>query len=245
MDKKLKMKLDILAFGAHPDDVELGCGGSLALSIKNGQKVGIIDLTQGEIGTRGNKEIRIKEASRSSSVLGIKVRENLKFRDGFLTNDEYHKLKIISIIRNYKPEVVLCNAESDRHIDHSTASKLVSDSCFLSGLSKLKVYSEDGSLTSEWRPSKIYHYIQWNDIHPDFVVDISQTLQIKIQSIKQYKSQLYNPKSNETDTPISSKNFLDSVTYRAKNLGRLIGVDAGEGFTVERYPGIRSFNDLI
>lgn len=245
MDKKLKMKLDILAFGAHPDDVELGCGGSLALSIKNGKKVGVIDLTQGELGTRGNKQIRLKEASKSSAILGIKVRENLKFRDGFLINDDHHQLKIISMIRKYKPEVVLCNAVSDRHIDHSTASKLVSDSCFLSGLSKLKVNSEDRNLTSDWRPSKVYHYIQWDDIHPDFVVDISQTLQTKIESIKQYKSQLFNPKSNESDTPISSKNFLESVTYRAKNLGRLIGVDAGEGFTVERYPGIKSFDDLI
>jgi len=239
------MKLDILAFGAHPDDVELGCGGSIALSVINKKKVGIIDLTQGELGTRGTKEIRANEALSASKVLGVLIRENLKFRDGFLINNEEHQLEVVSVIRKYQPEVILCNAFSDRHIDHAKASQLVSDSCFLSGLSKIKTKSVKGIIQSSWRPSKIYHYIQWNDIIPSFVVDISSTIKNKINAISKYKSQFYDPESKEKDTPISSKNFLKSVTYRANNLGRLIGKEAGEGFTVERYLGIRSFDDLI
>ncbi|MDG2396461.1 MAG: bacillithiol biosynthesis deacetylase BshB1 [Flavobacteriaceae bacterium] len=239
------MKLDILAFGAHPDDVELGCGGSIALSIKQGKKVGIIDLTEGELGTRGNKKIRLKEAQKASSVLGVLYRHNLKFRDGFFINDEKHQLSIISLLRDLRPEIVLCNAISDRHIDHSRASKLVSDSCFLSGLSKIQSKSKNGDDQIFWRPPKIYHYIQWDDLTPDFVINISKTIDVKIEAILKYKSQFYNPESKENSTPISSKNFIDSVKYRAFNLGRLVGVEAGEGFTVERYLAVNSFDNLI
>ncbi len=239
------MKLDILAFGAHPDDVELGCGGSIALSIKQGKKVGVIDLTEGELGTRGNKKIRLEEVKKASSVLGLSYRHNLKFRDGFFINNEKHQLSIISLLRELRPEIVLCNAISDRHIDHSRASKLVSDSCFLSGLSKIQSKSKNGDNQISWRPLKIYHYIQWDDLTPDFVVNISKTIDVKIEAISKYKSQFYNPDSKEKSTPISSKNFFDSIKYRALNLGRLVGVEAGEGFTVERYLAVNSFDNLI
>ena len=238
------MKLDILAFGAHPDDVELGCGGSLLKAVNQGYKVGIVDLTQGELGTRGSAEIRAQEAQKAAELLGVSVRENLHFRDGFFTNDETHQLAVIRVLRKYRPNVVLCNAINDRHIDHGKGSRLVSDACFLSGLSKIQTHDLDHQLQSVWRPKQVYHYIQWKDISPDIVVDISHYLDQKVEVIKAYASQFYDPASDAPSTPISSKNFLDSVAYRAQNLGRLGGVSAGEGFTVERTPIVEDFFDL-
>lgn len=238
------IKLDILAFGAHPDDVELGCGGTVAKEIALGKKVGIIDLTRGELGTRGSAEIRDKEAKASGEILGLTIRENLEFRDGFFVNDEKHQLEIIKMIRKYKPEIVLCNSITDRHIDHGKGSKLVSDACFLSGLRKIETTFE-GKNQEAWRPKTVYHYIQWQNIEPDFVVDISGFMDKKMDAVLAYSSQFYDEKSNEPITPIASKNFLDSITYRARDLGRLVGVEYAEGFTVERYLAVNSLADLL
>lgn len=238
------MKLDILAFGAHPDDVELGCGGTIAKEIALGKSVGIIDLTRGELGTRGSAEIRDQEANAAAKILGVAVRENLNMRDGFFVNDESHQLKIIQMIRKYKPEIVICNAIDDRHIDHGKGSKLVSDACFLSGLLKVET-SIDGEKQAAWRPKLVYHYIQWKNIEPDFVVDITGYTDKKTEAIMAYGSQFYNPNTNEPVTPIATKNFLDSIHYRAQDLGRLIGTDYAEGFTVERSVAVNSLGDLM
>lgn len=237
------MKLDILAFGAHPDDVELGCSGTIAKEISLGKKVGIIDLTRGELGTRGSVEIRNSESAKASQILGVSVRENLDMRDGFFVNDEAHQLKIIEMIRKYQPEIVLCNAIDDRHIDHGKGSKLVSDACFLSGLRMIETES-NGEKQNAWRPKVVYHYIQWKNLEPDFVVDISGFMEVKMQSILAYGSQFYDPNSKEPESPISSKNFLDSVKYRAQDLGRITGVAYAEGYTVERYLTVNSLSDL-
>ena len=238
------MKLDILAFGAHPDDVELGCGGTLAKEIALEKKVGIIDLTRGELGTRGSVEIRNQEAAAAAKILGVSARENLDMRDGFFVNDESHQLKIIEMIRKYKPEIVICNAIDDRHIDHGKGSKLVSDACFLSGLIKIET-EVNGEKQQAWRPKLVYHYIQWKNIIPDFVVDITGFNDKRTAAILAYSSQFYNPKSGEPETPIASKNFLESLNYRAQDLGRLIGTDYAEGFTVERYLAVNSLGDLM
>lgn len=238
------MKLDILAFGAHPDDVELGCSGTIAKEISLGKKVGIIDLTRGELGTRGSVEIRNAESAKASKILGISARENLDMRDGFFVNDEVHQLKVIQMLRKYQPEIVICNAIEDRHIDHGKGSKLVSDACFLSGLRQIKT-EVNSEAQDPWRPKVVYHYIQWNTIEPDFVVDISGFMDIKMEAILAYSSQFYNPNNNEPESPISSKNFLDSVKYRAQDLGRIIGTDYAEGFTVERYLAVNSLGNLI
>ena len=238
------MKLDILAFGSHPDDIELGCGGSISLAVSQGKKVGLVDLTRGELGTRGSVSIRKEEAAAAATILGVSFRKNLEFRDGFFINDEKHQLAVIKTIREYQPRIVLCNAIKDRHIDHSKGSKLVSDACFLSGLEKIKTNSDSGKVHFPWRPDSVYHYIQLQEISPDFVVDISSHIDIKMDAIKAYSSQFYNEKSKEPITPISSKNFMESVRYRAQNLGRLSGILAAEGFTVERTPLIRDFTHL-
>lgn len=238
------MKLDILAFGAHPDDVELGCAATIAKEVSKGKKVGIIDLTQGELGTRGSAELRMKEAANAAEILGVSVRENLKFADGFFKNDKEHQLQVIKMIRKYKPEIVLCNAIDDRHIDHGKGSKLVSDACFLSGLQKIET-ELNGEAQEKWRPKLVYHYIQWKNLEPDFVVDVSGFINKKIDSVMAYSSQFYDPNSKEPQTPISSKNFTDSIEYRARDLGRLIGTEFAEGFTAERYLAVDSLEDLI
>ena len=238
------MKVDILAFGAHPDDIELGCGGSIAKAVADGKNVGLIDLTRGELGTRGSASIRDKEAALAAELLGVKFRKNLGFRDGFFVNNEPHQLEIIKLIREHQPELVLCNAIDDRHIDHAKGSQLVSDACFLSGLAKIETNNSAGEAQVAWRPARVYHYIQWKEIKPDIVFDISGFLDKKIEAINAYASQFYDEKSDEPATPISTKNFLDSVRYRAQNLGRLAGVDAAEGFTVERTPLITNFDQL-
>ena len=237
------MKLDILAIGAHPDDVELGCAATIAKEVSLGKKVGILDLTRGELGTRGSAKIRDKEAATAAEILGVSVRENLAFADGFFVNDKVHQLEVVKVLRKYQPEIVLCNAIDDRHIDHSKGSDLVSDACFLSGLRKIET-NEAGKPQEAWRPKHVYHYIQWKNLEPDFVVDISGFIDKKIEAVKAYSSQLYDPKSKEPISPITSKNFLESITYRAKDLGRLIGVEHAEGFTVERYVAVDSLEDL-
>ena len=238
------MKLDILAFGAHPDDVELGCGATIAKAVAHGKKVGIIDLTKGEMGTRGTDLVRSQEAKQAAVILGVDFRENLGFRDAFIFNDESHQLKVIQAIRTYRPDVVLCNAIKDRHIDHGRASELVSNACFLSGLKKIET-NNNNIIQSAWRPKHVFHYIQWEEIHPDFVVDVSDYLNIKMEAVRAFKSQFYDEDSNEAKTPISSKNFLNSIEYRAKNLGRLSFKAAAEGFTVERSITVENFDVML
>ena len=237
------MKLDILAFGAHPDDVELGCAGTILKEVALGKKVGIVDLTRGELGTRGSAEIRDKEAAAAAAILGVSVRENLAFRDGFFVNDEAHQLEIIKMIRKYQPEIVLCNAVDDRHIDHPKGSQLVSDACFLSGLIRITT-SLDGEEQKAWRPKVVYHYMQWKNLVPDFVVDITGYVEQKTAAILAYSSQFYDPNSKEPESPISSKNFLESLNYRSRDLGRLTGLEHAEGFTAERYLAVNSLGDL-
>ena len=239
------MKVDILAFGSHPDDVELGCGGSILSAISQGLKVGIIDLTKGELGTRGTPEIRKKESEMASEILGVSFRKNLGFKDGFFVNDKEHQLKVVEVLREHKPSIIFCNAVKDRHIDHPKGSKLVSDSCFLSGLSKINTNYKNSKNQSPWTPKQIYHYIQWFDLKPDILIDISEFQEKKIKAIMAYKSQFYNPKSTEPNTPISSKSFIDSIKQRDQNFGRISGVDAAEGFTLERPPVIKDIKGII
>ena len=238
------MKLDILAIGAHPDDIELSCSGTIAKEIDRGKKVGILDLTLGELGTRGTAEIRAREAEDAASILGVEFRKNLEFSDAFFVNNTSHQLEVIKIIRKYKPEIILCNAVDDRHIDHSKGAKLVSDACFLSGLRKIETIHNKNKQNA-WRPKHVFHYIQWKNLTPDFVVDISDYMDVKMKSVKAYSSQFFDESSKEPITPISTSNFLDSINYRARDLGRLIGVEHAEGFTVERPVAVNSIFDLI
>ena len=238
------MKVDILAIGAHPDDVELSCSGTIAKEVSRGKKVGILDLTRGELGTRGSAEIRDKEARDAAEVLGVEFRENLEFKDAFFVNNSEHQIEIIKMIRKYKPEVVLCNAVEDRHIDHGKAAKLVSDACFLSGLRKIET-NIDGEDQEAWRPKHVFHYIQWKNLKPDFVVDISGFLDKKLESVLAYRSQFFDENSKEPETPISSSNFLDSITYRAQDMGRLINTEHAEGYNVDRHVAVDSVFDLI
>ncbi|MEM8999596.1 MAG: bacillithiol biosynthesis deacetylase BshB1 [Bacteroidota bacterium] len=240
------MKLDILVFGAHPDDAELGAGATIAKEVAQGKKVGIIDLTRGELGTRGTAEIRDQEAKKAAHILGLAIRENMEFADGFFVNDKAHQLQVIKKIRKYRPDIVLCNAIDDRHIDHAKGSQLVSDACFLSGLVKISTKLDgDDQWQNAWRPKLVYHFIQWKNLEPDFVVDVSKFIEKKTEAILAYGSQFYDPKSNEPETPISSKNFIDSVNYRARDLGRLVGVAYAEGFTVERCIAVDTLGHLF
>jgi len=234
---------DILAFGAHPDDIELGCGGTLAKATQAGKKVVAIDLTQGELGTRGSAELRLEEAAKAAKILGLQARENMGFKDGFFQNDEVHQRALIQKIRSYRPDVVLCNAETDRHIDHGKGSDLVHTACFLSGLAKIETIDSSGKIQKPWRPRYVFHYIQWYDLPPHFIVDISGFLDQKLTAVRAFASQFYDPQSTDEQTPISSKNFIESVRYRAENLGRLIGSEAGEGFTSRQPLGVDSVLD--
>lgn len=238
------IKVDVLAIGAHPDDVELGCGGTLAKLISEGKKVAIVDLTQGELGTRGTNFTRAEEAAEAAKILGISARENLKMKDGFIQNSEEYQMKIVTMIRKYQPEIVLSNAIDDRHPDHAKASKLVSDACFLSGLVKIETVLE-GNNQQAWRPKHIFNYIQWKNITPDFVIDITDFMQKKIDTCLAYKTQFYDPNSTEPITPIATKDFLESLTYRAQDLGRLSGVEFAEGFTTEKLIALKNFDGII
>lgn len=233
------MKLDILAFGAHPDDVEISAAGTILKHIELGYKCGIIDLTQGELGTRGSGDLRLKEAERSMQILGISARENLGFADGFFLNDRAHQLPIIKMIRKYRPEIVLANSVHDRHPDHGKAAKLVADACFLAGLIKIATGQE------AWRPKAVYHYIQDEYIHPDLTIDITPYFDKKIEAILAFSSQFYDPKSDEPSTPISGKDFLDFLRGRAAVVGRPIGAELAEGFTAARNVGVKNLFDLV
>ena len=237
------MKIDILAFGAHPDDVELGAGGTIAKEISEGRSVGIIDLTRGELGTRGSAEERDEEAARSAALLGVEFRLNLSFRDGFFMNDAAHQLALIPYIRHFQPDMVLCNAINDRHPDHGKAAQLVSTACFLAGLQRITSRWEGGEQEA-WRPKAVYHYIQDRYIKPDIVVDISGYMETKMNAVLAFKTQFYDPESEAPETPISSKDFLDFLYARAIDFGRPTGVEYGEGFVVERYPGVKTLFDL-
>jgi bacillithiol biosynthesis deacetylase BshB1 len=238
------MKLDILAFGVHPDDVELSCAGVLLVEQKNGKKTGIIDLTAGELGTRGSGEIRKVEAADAAKILGVDVRENLEMADGFLQNDEAHQRKIIAAIRTYQPEIILCNAPEDRHPDHGKSSKLVTDAAFLSGLMKIQT-EQNGISQSAWRPKYVFRYIQDRFLQPDFVVDITDVFEQKIEAIKAYKTQFHNTALDEPETYISTPDFLESVIYRHKWFGKMIGVKYAEGFISEKMIGIKNFDAII
>jgi len=227
------MKLDILAFAAHPDDVELSCGGTIIKQVKLGYKVGVVDLTQGELGSRGTAETRKIEAINSSKILGLSVRENLKMADGFFEISQENKLKIVQIIRKYQPKVVFANSINDRHPDHGRASKLVSEACFLAGLAKI-ITTENGLTQKAYRPEVIYHYIQDYYIKPDFIVDVSDFIDLKIESVKAYKTQFFDPNSLEPPTPISGEDFFEFLKARSREFGRLIQREFGEGFTVEK-----------
>jgi bacillithiol biosynthesis deacetylase BshB1 len=239
------MKLDILALAAHPDDAELCCGGTLARHVALGKKAGIVDLTRGELGTRGTPAIRQQEAEEATKILGLSARENLGLPDGFFANDKEHQLAVIRAIRKYQPEIVLANAIYDRHSDHGRASSLGYDACFLSGLAKIETHDDHGNPQSPWRPKAVYHYIQSQLIKPDLVVDITDFWDQKMASYLAYKSQMYNPESKEPVTYISTPEFLKLIESRAIEFGHAVGVTYGEGFTVRRYPGVTNLFDLL
>ena len=237
-------KLDILAFGAHPDDVELGCGGTLLGAVAEGKKVGVIDLTKGELGTRGTVEQRIKEAQKASQVLGITVRENLGMADGFFENNKANQLLIIETIRRFQPSIIFCNAPEDRHPDHGRAAQLIEDAAFLAGLAKIET-TYNGVAQSAWRPTQVFHYIQSRSLTPNFVVDISAQMDKKMESILAHSSQFYDPNSKEPETFISGTAFLEFVKGRAKELGQQIGVQYAEGFISKKMLGIGSLDAII
>ena len=237
------MKLDILAFGVHPDDVELGAGGTVLKHIALGKKVGIVDLTRGELGTRGTAETRDEEAAMASKFMGAAMRANLGFADGFFKNDQEHQLAVIEMIRFLKPDIVLANAVSDRHPDHGRAAQLVAEACFYAGLSKIET-TWDGEPQEKWRPAAVYHYIQDYNLEPDFIVDINGYVDRKLELVQCYKTQFYDPTSTEPQTPISGKDFLEFVVAKARTYGRAAGFEYGEGFTTARTVGVASLFDI-
>lgn len=238
------MKTDILAFGAHPDDVELGCGGTIAKLISEGKTCVIVDLTKGELGTRGTDQTRKEEATEAAKILGVVARENLGLKDGFLVNSEEYQMEVVKMVRKYRPEIVLANAIDDRHPDHAKAAKLISDACFLAGLRKIETVL-NGEVQEVWRPKQIFHYIQWKHIQPEFVIDISEHLEKKLEACMAFKTQFYDPTSKEPETPITSKDFYESLTYRAQDLGRLSGVAYAEGFTSEKLIAMKNFDGIV
>lgn len=239
------MKIDILAFGSHPDDVELSCAGTLLVEKINGKTTGIIDLTQGELGTRGTAATRKTEAEAAAEILQVDVRENLEMADGFFLNDLEHQIKIIEVLRKYQPEIIFCNAPHDRHPDHGKGAKLVLDAAFLSGLRKIETTDKNGLSQEPWRPKYVLQYIQDRFIQPNFVIDVSAVFEKKLESIKAYGTQFHNPNLNEPQTYISTPDFLESIIYRAKMMGKMIGVKYGEGFISEKMIGLKTVNDLI
>jgi bacillithiol biosynthesis deacetylase BshB1 len=238
------MKLDILAFGAHPDDVELSCSGTMLSHMAMGKTCGIVDLTRGELGTRGSAALRDKETIAASKILGIKERMNLGMKDGFFKKDEKHLVKVIEVLRYFQPEIVLCNAENDRHVDHGRAADLVHEACFLSGLRKIST-SFKGKPQQAWRPKAVYHYIQDYYTTPDLVIDITPYFEKKMNSVMAYSSQFYNPKSKEPVTAISSSEYLEYLKSRALHFGRHIQKTYAEGYTVKRPIGANNLFDLL
>ena len=238
------MKVDILAIGVHPDDIELGCGGTIAHHMKLGKSVAFVDLTQGELGSRGSAKLRLEEAEKAKNYFGIEHRENLGMADGFFQHTKENIIKIVEVVRKYKPEIVLANALSDRHPDHGRAAKLIADACFTSGLRMVET-TRDGKSQTHWRPKAVYHYIQDHNLKPDLVIDISDSIDEKMEAIMCFSSQFYDPESKEPKTPISGKDFLDFVKAKAASYGRHIGVEYGEGFNVTRDVGANNLFDLI
>lgn len=239
------MKLDILAIGSHPDDVELGCSGTLISEIKRGKKVGIIDLTEGELGTRGTVETRYQEAAEAARVMGIEIRENMKMRDGFFKNDEQHQLQLVTILRKYKPDIVIGNILEDRHPDHGRAGWLIYDSCFLSGLAQVKTFDENNEEQQKWRPKMLLHYIQDRFYEPDFIIDVTNVWEQRVEAIKAYKTQFFSRDNDGPQTYISSPDFFDALTARARLIGKRIGVKYGEGFISKKNIGIHNLDSLI
>lgn len=239
------MKLDILAFAAHPDDTELSCSGTLAAHIAMGYSVGVVDITRGEMGTRGSAEIRDHEARESAKILGLEIRENLGLEDVFFANDKGSQLEVARAIRKYQPDVVLANAITDRHPDHGKGAELVVKASFMAGLRKIEITDEEGHELEAWRPRAVYHYIQSNYIQPHFVVDISDFWEMKMNAIRAFKSQFYNPESNEPETYISNPEFMKLLEARAKEYGHSIGVKYGEGFTINRNIGVKDITGLL
>ncbi len=239
------MKIDILAIGVHPDDVELACSGTLLHHIALGKKVGLLDLTRGELGTRGTASTRDEEAANAAKIMGAEFRINLNMKDGFFQYNEENIRKIIPVIRDSRPDVILSNAIDDRHPDHGRAAKLISDACFLAGLDKIKTTDKTGKEQKRWRPKAHYHYIQDYFLKPDFVVDITPYIEKKIELILTFKTQFFDPNSKELETPISGKDFLSFIKARNMDYGRPAGFTYGEGFTAERTPGVRNLFDLV
>lgn len=241
------MKLDILAIAVHPDDVELGCSGALMVSVLQGKKAGILDLTRGELGTRGTPEGRLEEAAAAAAIMGISIRDNAGMADGFFRNDEAHQKQIIPFIRKYRPDVVLANALTDRHPDHGRASELIAEACFYSGLRKVETFDDEGRPQEPWRPGNVFHFIQDRYIKPDFIVDISEVMDRKIEAITAFKSQFFVPsyKENEPQSYISSPDFLEFIKARAREMGHAIGVAYGEGFTTSRALGVREITSFL
>jgi N-acetylglucosamine malate deacetylase 1 len=238
------MKLDILAIGAHPDDIELSCSGTIIKEINRGKRVGVLDLTEGELGTRGTVATRYDEAAQAALIMGLAVRENLQLADGFFKNDQEHQIKLIESIRHYQPDIILCNAPEDRHPDHGRSAQLVVDACFLSGLAKIETFKNE-EVQKAWRPKYVFHFIQDRYLHPDFVIDITEVHDKKIASIKAYKTQFYDETSAEPATYISSPQFLDGVIYRSKMMGKMIGVSYAEGFISKKMIGFSDFDAFI
>lgn len=230
---------------AHPDDAEISCGGTIAKHVAMGHSVGIVDFTRGELGTRGTPELRAEEAAEAARILKVSVRDNLGLRDGFFQNDPEHQLAVVRAIRKYKPEIVLANAVYDRHIDHGKGANLGYDGCFLAGLAKVETFDEAGKKQAPWRPSAVYHSIQSLFIKPDFIVDITEHYEIKMEAVRAFRSQFFDPDSTEPETYISSPSFLRMLEARAIEFGHAIGTHYGEGFTVRRYPGVKSLFDLL
>jgi bacillithiol biosynthesis deacetylase BshB1 len=237
-------KVDILAFGAHPDDIELACSGTVIKQVAAGSKLAIVDLTRGELGTRGSADLRDQESAKAAEILGVVERRNLRLADGFFEVNEETLHKVVEMIRHYQPKIILCNAPWDRHPDHGRAAELVKRANFLSGLRKVE--SElDGEQQEAWRASAVYMYIQDRYMDPDFVVDVSDVWEKRMTAVKAYASQFYDPNSKEPESPISSKFFMDYLDARAMHFGRFIGAEYAEGFMVERSPGVNDLNDLL
>ena len=237
-------KLHILAIAIHPDDIELGCAGTLIKHSAKGDAVGILDLSAGELGTRGTPEIRKQEAAAAAGVMGLSIRENAGMADGFFRNDEQHQRQIIRFIRRYRPEIVLANALADRHPDHGRAGRLISDACFLAGLRKVETVDDNGQ-QAPWRPKRVFHMLQDRLTEPTFIVDISDAFDRKMEAIRCYKSQFHDPSSREPVTYIATQDFLEQIRYRDILMGKRIGVKYAEGFVSENVPGIRDLDDLL
>jgi N-acetylglucosamine malate deacetylase 1 len=239
------MKLDILAFAAHPDDVELGCAGTLIAHIETGKKAGVVDLTRGELGTRGTPAERVAEAEAAAQIMGLSIRDNLGFADGFFQNDKEHQLQIVRKVRQYRPDIVLMNALHDRHPDHGRGAAVVAEACFLAGLKMIKTLGDDGLEQEAWRPKAMYNFIQDRYITPDFVLDVTPYWEKKMETIRAFRTQFYNPDDSSPNTYISSPEFLNFIEARAREYGHAIGVTYGEGFTSAKKIGVRNLFDLL